>query len=189
MITEMPSFSEKVLRDFVRKERAKTINFLRNRYKLGDECEDIFQDSLIVLWQNNIDGKLNDIESSLSTYFIGICKHKAMELLRKNGKNIAIENDIPLAMKEFDEGKCDEIILGFDSEMPLRERKAKLVEQIVRDLPHPCDKLLWGFFRDNLALKTLAEMYNYSLGSVKVIKHRCQEKFRKRYNDLINSLF
>ncbi len=190
MTADMPSFSQKVLNDFSRREREKTLNFLHNHFGLNHEdCEDIFQESFITLWQNNKDGALKNMTSSLSTYFMGICKRKAYELLRKNNKNILVDNDTPLSLKEFDEGKCDEILQTFDSEMPLRERKERLVRQIVRDLPSPCDKLLWGFFRDNLAMKSLAEMFSYTVGSVKVTKSRCQEKFRKRYNDLVNSLF
>jgi len=185
----MPSYSAKVLGEFAKEEKTKVLNFLGNRYGLDNDCRsDIFQEAFIVLWQNNHDGKLKNMTASLSTYFIGICKMKAMEMLRHRGKTIS-DNDMPISQNSFAKDKCDEILSDFDSNLPLIERKERLVRQIVHDLPQPCDKLLWGFFRDNLAMKALAEMCNYSLGSAKVTKHRCQEKFRKRYNDLVNYLF
>lgn len=185
----MPSYSAKVLGEFAKEEKTKVLNFLGNRYGLDyDSCGDIFQEAFIVLWQNNHNGKLQNMTASLSTYFIGICKLKAMEMLRHK-KQTTLDNDPPISLKSFDHDKCDEILSNFDSDLSLVERKERLVRQIVHDLPQPCDKLLWGFFRDNLTIKSLAEMCNYSLGSAKVTKHRCQEKFRKRYSDLVNSLF
>lgn len=185
----MPSYSAKVLGEFAQEEKTKVMNFLGNRYGLDDDsCCDIFQEAFIVLWQNNHNGKLKNMTASLSTYFVGICKIKAMEKLRHKAQTV-IANDPPISQNSFYKDKCDEILSDFDSDQSLVERKERLVRQIVHDLPKPCDKLLWGFFRDNLTMKTLAEMCNYSIGSAKVTKHRCQEKFRKRYNDLVNSLF
>ena len=59
------------------------------------------------------------------------------------------------------------------------------VQKIVADLPSPCYELLWGFYRDSLSIKELTKMFNYSNeNTLKVTKHRCCEKFRKRYNEL-----
>ena len=67
-----------------------------------------------------------------------------------------------------------------------KECKLTLVEQIVKRLPSPCKELLWGFYRDGMSMKALAHMHHYSEGAVKVIKHRCCEKFKKQYETTIN---
>ena len=80
-------------------------------------------------------------------------------------------------------------ILEEDDEQ-IERRKSALVRQIVRDLPEPCSSLLWGFYRDGFSMKTLASMLNYaSESSVKVTKHRCCDKFKKRYSQLVEKLF
>ena len=72
----------------------------------------------------------------------------------------------------------------------LQERKEALVRNIVRDLPSPCDELLWGYYRDGFSMKDLAEKLNYaSENTVKVTKHRCCEKFRNRFKECLKSLF
>jgi DNA-directed RNA polymerase specialized sigma24 family protein len=82
-----------------------------------------------------------------------------------------------------------ESLLSLEDDDIIERQKEDLVRSIVKDLPSPCNELLWGFYRDNLSLKALADMYNYSEGSAKVTKHRCCEKFRIRYNELCQKLF
>ena len=80
-------------------------------------------------------------------------------------------------------------MLESDDEI-LQERKEALVRNIVRDLPSPCDELLWGYYRDGFSMKDLAERLNYANeNTVKVTKHRCSEKFRNRFNECLKSLF
>ena len=193
MTIAIPTFSEKELNDFVKKEREKTILFLRKQFGLSkDDCEDIIQDAFIILYNNIATGKLNKLTSSLSTYFNGICRNKAYEELRKKGKHVNVENDVSLDIlnAEIQADKIDALI-GLENESTaFVERKEALVRQIVRELPSPCNELLWGFFRDNFTMKTLAQMFNYSSeSSVKVTKHRCQKKFRERFNEMKDQLF
>jgi DNA-directed RNA polymerase specialized sigma24 family protein len=77
-----------------------------------------------------------------------------------------------------------------DDAEDIEARKEAIVREIVSKLPPPCDKLLWGFYRDGFSMKTLAAMFNYkSESSVKVTKHRCGEKFRARFTEISNYLF
>lgn len=193
MSAKIPSYSEKQLNDFAKKEWEKTLSFLRKQYGLPeDDCKDIIQEALIILHRNVVSGKLKNLTSSLSTYFNGICRNKAYETLRKNGRSIQLKEEISLDIlnAEIQADKIDALI-GLENEnIAFVERKEALVRQIVRELPPPCDELLWGFFRDNFSMKTLAQMFNYSSeSSVKVTKHRCQNKFRDRFNELKDQLF
>lgn len=193
MTIPLPPYSEKQLNEFAQKEWEKTISFLRKQFGLSeDDCKDIFQEAFITLYNNITSGKLDKLTSSLSTYFYGICRNKAYEVLRKSGKSIHVEDEVSLDVlnAEIQADKID-ALLGLENESnAFVERKEALVRQIVRDLPSPCNELLWGFFRDNFSMRTLAQMFNYSSeSSVKVTKHRCQKKFRERFNELKDQLF
>ena len=74
-------------------------------------------------------------------------------------------------LDEIKDDKLDSLI-AMDPETSLIESKEAIARQIVRDLPQPCDDLLWGFFRDNYSLKTLADILGKTVGYVKVTKHR-----------------
>ena len=114
-----------------------------------------------------------------------------MQKIRESASEINIIDEYPNSMKdEFEDERIDKLLaLEDDSEM-VEIRKEALVCEIVRELPDPCDKILWGFYRDGFSMKTLAEMYNYkNEGSVKVTKHRCSEKFRLRFMELSKRIF
>ena len=193
MTVQLPTFSERELNKFAREEWNKALVFLRSKYKLSeDDCKDIFQEAFIILHSNNLEGKLDNLSSSLSTYFYGICKNKALEIIRRSNKQVSVDDEILLDIMnaEIQADKIDALINLENESSSFVERKEALVRQIVRELPAPCDKLLWGFFRDRFSMKTLAQMFNYSSeSSVKVTKHRCQNKFRERFNELKDQLF
>ena len=94
-------FSQQKLNDFASKQWDKTLAFLQGHFSLSrPDCEDVFQESFIVLHQNILDGKLSDMTASLATYFNGICRNKAFELMRSKGKELLIVDEYPNSTKD-----------------------------------------------------------------------------------------
>lgn len=187
----MGKYSNTALDAFIKSQRDRTIAYLKRNFSVSkDECEDIFQDSFIILYQNAQEGKLDTMTSSVSTYFMAICKNKTMELLRTKSKYIhAPIDDEQKKSTPFLESKINKV-LSFDNEDASIEQKEALVRDIVKDLPSPCNELLWGFYRDGLSMKDLAKRYGYSNeNTVKVTKHRCCDKFKKRFTEMLYKLF
>ena len=186
-------YNDRELNVFASKEGPKVLNFLRNRFGIEeDDCKDIFQESFIILYTNIQNGKLHEMTASLSTYFMSICKNKALEFLRRSSRSVNVDSEMSLSLMdgEIKTEKIEALLALDEGDSALEAQKEELVQSIVKDLPSPCNELLWGFYRDNLSMKSLAEMFNYSSeSSVKVTKHRCCEKFRARYNELCNKLF
>ena len=108
-----------------------------------------------------------------------------------SGKTVNIIDEYPETTKdEFEDDRIDRLLALEEDTEQIEMRKAALVRQIVKDLPEPCNRLLWGFYRDGFSMKTLADMLNYSSEtSVKVTKFRCCDKFKKRYSEISNRLF
>lgn len=189
----LPAYSERQLNEFAKTEWKKTLLYLQKQFGLSeDECKDVFQESFIVLYTNIVSGKLSQLTSSLSTYFNGICRNKAYETLRNHGRIVNSNDEVSLDIlnAEIQADKIDALLNLENDSIEVFERKESLVRQIVRELPSPCKELLWGFFRDNFSMKALAQIFNYSSeNSVKVTKHRCQNKFRDRFNELKDQLF
>ena len=185
-------YSYEALNRFASKQWEKTLAYLQGHFSLSrPDCEDIFQESFIVLHQNILEGKLGEMTASLATYFNGICRNKAFELLRRSGKELLIVDEYPDTTKdEFEDDRINRILALEDDDEQIANRKSDLVRQIVKSLPEPCNSLLWGFYRDGFSMKTLASMLNYSSeSSVKVTKHRCCDKFRKRYKEIVEHIF
>lgn len=182
-------YSNTALDAFIKVQRDRIIAYLQRNFAISkDDCEDIFQDSFIILYRHAQEGRLDELTSSVSTYFIAICRNKTMELLRKKGKYVHSPFDNPENTSDiFLDSKINKI-LSFD-DGNFTEQKEALVRDIVKDLPSPCNELLWGFYRDGLSMKQLAEQYGYSSeNTVKVTKHRCCDKFKKRFSETLNKL-
>lgn len=174
---------EHLFHDFDATYRERTMTWLEKRFNLtADDCEDIIQDAYMEVYTKVRDGLYDKSRSSLYTYFLGICKNKANEVLRKNNRR-------PLLLDSNEVGEADMDTLRRNAERILeltqhdeQELRELVVEQVVKNLPSPCGELLWSFYRDALPLKTIATMFGYaSEDSAKVTKHRCMERFRKYY--------
>ena len=200
VIIDIPQALEK-LNKFASDEWDKTLAYLQGTFSLSrSDCEDVFQDAFIILHKKVTKGELSITENEsklyigkakLSSYFVLICNNKAHELLRANGKTLNVIDEYPNSTKdEYEDERIDRILALEDSTEQIEARKEAIVREIVSKLPEPCDKILWGFYRDGFSMKTLAQMYNYkSEGSVKVTKHRCGEKFKVRFLEITKHLF
>lgn len=188
-VIEIPQTQQKLNR-FAAEQWDKVLAYLQGAFSLSrSDCEDVFQDAFTVLHQKITNGELT-LTSKLSTYFIGICRNKAHEKLREKGKTINVIDEYPSTTKdEYEDERIDRLLALEDDTEQIEARKEAVVREIVSKLPEPCDKILWGFYRDGFSMKTLATMYNYkSEGSVKVTKHRCTEKFRAHFMEIINTI-
>ena len=184
---------DKVLNDFAKEYRNRTLSYLRNDFSLSiEDCEDVFQESSIVLYRDAGNGKLDNLSSSLYTYFLGICNNKAHEQLRANGKAQMPSID-DFSSEEGDRRyniiihKADKILNTIDSSNKEDYERNNIIQDLVKQLPSPCDEMLWSYYRDGLSMKAIAQMFKYaSESAAKVTKHRCQEKFRKSYEGLLS---
>lgn len=187
--------NERELEKFAKEQWQKTRVYLISRYSLSeDECADVFQDSLVILWKNINENKVDskDLGLSSSTYFMTICRNKTMELLRSKSRYVTTPYEINPNRDHHDyqEDQVERILSLEDAHENIQKEKEALVRDIVKNLPSPCNELLWGYYGDGHSMKMLAEMFNYaSENAVKVTKHRCCEKFRIRYSEMSKSLF
>lgn len=172
-----------VLDDFDRKYRGRTIAYLCKTYSMSrEDCEDVIQESYIVLVNNVHDGRLDNVSSSLYTYFLGICKNKVHELLRSKSKRPLLipDSDFCDSKPEILERNANRLLEIVDHQE--NDYKELVIRRVVQDLPSPCGELLWSYYRDCLSMKAIAAMFGYANeNSAKVTKHRCQERFRKHY--------
>lgn len=185
--------SQKELNRFFRENKDKSINYLRSRYSSlsEDDLKDIYQDSSIALFMNIHDGKLQNLTSSLFSYFLSICNNKALNTVRGIKKTIDIDEsrNISNDMHDdiFQEQKISELemllndnLQSTDNIRRLKqiEENEELVRQCVKNMPVPCNQILWGQYWDGLSHKTIAELYGMKNESVvKVQAMRCRNKF------------
>lgn len=166
------------LNEFFRSEERKAERYIKKHFSFPTETiQDIFQDSAATLIENITSGKLKELTSTLSTYFISICWRKAMETSRDRGnKTIPMEAH----EKDFDESRINTLIS--DDDKTFSEEDYNKMIEIVKDLPEPCDSILWYFYKDNKSMNDIAVILGYSGADVaKTTKSRCLSKLKNRF--------
>ena len=152
--------------------RAPFINFAR-KFKLSeDEILDVYQDSIIVLRENILSGKIEQLNSSIKTYLFSIGKYKIYAHLRENNK-----------MKVLEEQQVPEKETGtFDFEMegnPLTEKQT-LIKNALEKMGGRCKLILELFYYRGLTIDEIRISENYeNNNTVKSQKSRCLKTLKK----------
>lgn len=179
----------RALNAFFMEQRPKVTCLLKRDYNLGaEDAEDIFQEASLALYHNIHDGKLKELTASLSTYFVRICINQAMNFIRDKKERIRLDDILPVIRDdEYNEEKVNELTdLCSDSDEIYADYEIHM-ERLVKQLPDPCEKLLWGFYRDRLSMKEMAAMLAYkSEAVVKVTKMRCINKLKVKFMEIID---
>ena len=79
-ISFLPHSDERLLEKFAKAQRQKAIAYLKNQFSLPiDDCEDVFQEAFITLYNNIQEGKLKELTSLIT---------KGTTPLDKSGKGV-----------------------------------------------------------------------------------------------------
>lgn len=145
--------------------RAPFINFAR-KFKLDDdEILDIYQDTIIILRENVINGKIKDFSCSIKTYLFGIGKNKIYAHLRKNNKMKVLEHGD--ALRDETEN------LDYVPEVDLNEQQT-IVKEALEKMGGKCKLILELFYYRGLTIDEIRVRENYeNNNTVKSQKSRC----------------
>ena len=193
MIKEIPLQSIKLNR-FIADERNKVLAYLRKTYSLSDDnLNDIYQDSSLALFLNIREGKLTNLTSTLSTYFLRICINQALKFIGKQKTVIPLFDDGTLTNKDaFRQDKIDELyqLCTEDEEAEQISQSEKIVQDIIAAMPDTCKNIFQGYYWDNLTTTIIADMFGFAnANSVKTQKYKCLQKFRNKYNELTSKIY
>ena len=182
------------LNRFISEERGKVLSYLRKAFSVSDDdLNDIYQESSTALFLNIRDGKLSNLTSSLSTYFLRVCINQTLKFIGKKQKVVPLFNDNTITNKDaFRPDKIDELyqLCTEDEEAEKVTRSEKIVQSIIESMPDTCKNVFQGYYWDNLTTTTIADMYGFSnANSVKTQKYKCLQKFRSKYNELMNRIY
>lgn len=143
----------------------------------SEEVQEIFQDSVVTLYENVINHKLVNLNCSIKTYLFAIGKNKTLEFLRKSGRSVPMMHDEEFPLELPDEPQ--------ESESETM-RKHKLMKECIDKLGTTCQTILTLFYFHQMNLTQIKEKLAYkNEESVKSQKFKCMERlradFKKQY--------
>ncbi len=151
--------------------QSEAISWIKSEFKVDTvDAEEIFQASVVVLYDNVVTGKLVELTSNLKTYLFSIIKHKIIHLNRERYK-----------ISDFD-------ALSYLKEAVYEEYKEidqkdldKMSRMLIR-LGDPCKKLLELSFYNNMALDDITQLLGYkNKDSTKNQKYKCLKRLQNLF--------
>ena len=156
--------------------RSEFLGFGR-RYKLDhDDLVDIYQEAFLALRKRALEGKLNQVRSSMKTYLFSIGKYMIFDKLKADKKTVQFESVLHIAGEQMEEIEVNDA--------PPLSREQELLRKHFQQLENSCRQLLTLFYYRGLSLNEIANLKGYkSADVVKASKSRCLRTLR----ELINS--
>ncbi len=140
------------------KENAQTIiNFIKNNNGTTEDARDIFQDSLIAIYEKAVKGGLN-ISTNFDAFLYGVCRNKWIDQLRKKSRSPEIVTDIDNYRDIKEKDLLDSILVSSEQE------KTQLFYLKFKELNEGCQQLLqlsWTGASMTEVAKKLNVTYNY----------------------------
>ncbi len=138
-----------------------------------EESLDVFQETMLALYQNVKTEKLSELRSTIKTYIFAIGRNQAINYLRKYGRDVQLD-------EEAYQNKSDhEVALSYlNRSEGLENERVDKIKTLLSKLRDPCKTIIMAFYFHRLNMEQIAEQLNYSGANVaKAQKYRCMSKF------------
>ena len=145
------------------KARPIIIRYALNNDSSVDEAEDLVQNTVIVIYEQILLGKLV-LTSSLTTYIYGIAKNLWLKELRKK-RNLII---LPLDDADFEHESHDN----------LTESRLIQLQKAIEELDVKCQEILKNRYWHNKKFDEMSQLYNTTVASLKMKSSRCHESLQ-----------
>ena len=134
------------------------------------DAVDIYQDAIIILRENVLNGKIKILNSSISTYLFAIGKYKIFQSHRSNSK-IELNNNF--------HNEAENLNLDVNYLNEKLTNQQKLLNKHLPSLGERCREVLTLFYYEGYSLDEITEILGYSDKNVlKSQKSRCVKQLK-----------
>ena len=170
IIQRLKTGDESVLKEIYKNNRAPFLNWIMQKYGCDmEDAKEIFQLSVVTLYDNVVTGKLETLTSSVKTYLFSIGKNKWLEWSRKQGK-IQYQQD-SLLFDHLEENETSNE----------KENLFLQVEQVLKAMGDPCKKLLELVYFNRFSMHDICQQLSYkNVDSAKNAKYKCLQRLKKQ---------
>ena len=140
------------------------------------EVDDLFQDALLALHQNIVDGRyVLRADTKVTTYLVRLCRNRWIDRTRR----VAYRRTESVGEHARDAGDPDDG--SAMDELMEHERRLERLDAAFALLGERCQHLLRRFYFDRVPLAEIAEERGITPPSAKNEKYRCMQRLRKAY--------
>lgn len=138
----------------------------------SDEAADIYQESIIVLYEN-AEKPGFELKCQLQTYLYSVAKRLWLKQLKRKGRTYL--------MKEDEEN----FIADVTDDMTFHQKKEndfEKIEKSLQELGEPCASLIKDFYVQQLSMEEIADKFGYTNSdNAKNQKYKCLQRLKKSF--------
>ncbi len=151
--------------------RKDCLTWLQKEYMCTEEdALDIFQMTMMILFDNVITGKLTSLSSNIKTYVFGIARNKALELHRSR-KNIVSDDFISMVVSYV-----------MDENDDVTEDQLSKVCHSLDELGDPCKTVLIQYYYHDKSMDEITTLMSYkNADTTKNQKYKCLKRLQNIY--------
>ena len=169
----------KALKLLYKSHRDDITRWLKSHYKMDNDISiDIFQQSVIILYDNVISGKAKDLSCGVKSYLFGICKNKAKEFVRDSQRRQNTKKQLGLFSHNYNED-------GIEEKKEL-EKYLGIMNEFMETIGFPCKKILELFYYKKLDMTQICDILGYkNVNTTKNQKYKCIKRLQSMISEHI----
>lgn len=171
LLSSIRSGDNEALRSIYREYRTAFIQYIRSEFTCTeDDAIEFFQTSVVILYDNVMNGKLLELNGNVKSYLFGIGRNKAHEWLRYRHRMNATSDDLLINYLHEEAPDTDET--EFTNNM-------RQVEQGMQRLGDPCRTLLTYFYYQKMTMHEICNRLDYkNEDTAKNQKYKCLRRLQ-----------
>lgn len=152
------------------------INFMRRMHNDMEALRDIYQDAIIVLYENAQKRDFT-LTCSVQTYLNSICRNQLLNRFRKDAKQLNFSEDyLPEVNDWFEDLDCED-----DDRLNAMEKALRYLKETSKN----CFQLLQAFYYRKLSMKEIALEFDYTNEqNARNQKARCKKRLKVKSMEL-----
>ena len=154
--------------------RGEFLSWINKEFNFSiDDSKDIYQVSILILYDNVKSGKLEHLVSSIKTYLFAIGKNVARENMRKGKRTTSLHQHEWLKEHLVDE-----------PDHKIEEDAFRTAKDALAKLGEPCQKLVELFYYQRKTMEEISSLLNYkNAETAKTQKCKCMARLRKLFEE------
>jgi len=171
-IVKIKNDPEEQIKEVYKTEREFCLAWMNKNTNLSERDKtEIFQNAVVILYDNVMSGKLTTTTGKRSTYLISICRNIGRDYHRRYKKSTS-EESFPILVDHINESQ---------EEYDESERRFVKVSKIMDEMGPPCKTILEFFYYQKMTMEEISSQMKYkNIATAKNQKYKCLQRLRKQ---------
>ncbi|GJM29772.1 MAG: hypothetical protein DHS20C17_24070 [Cyclobacteriaceae bacterium] len=159
------------LAEVYKQNRDSVINWITRKHRCSlEEAKDIYQDAIVIFYNNAVKGKISEINFSISSYLHEVVRRQFLSKLKKD--NRMNRGFMDLVEDRSDANQEDDLHY---------QMKMEIVYKAMQELSEACKKLIELRYFTNLSMEHICEQLGYkNPDTAKNLKYKCMRILRRK---------